>query len=167
MKTLKIRRKRNLTDYRKRINLLKGNRPRIVFRRTNRYLIAQYVTSIETKDRVEIGTSSKVLMEYGWPKEFQNSLKSIPAAYLLGFLMGKKIIAEKKEPPITDFGMARVLHKSRVFAFIKGITDSGVGLGIGEKKDVFPSDERIAGKNLKRDFSEKFKEVKSKISKEQ
>ena len=167
MKTLKKRRRKNMTDYKKRIGLLKGNRPRIVFRKTNRYLIAQYTTSIETKDRVEIGVNSIALMNYGWPKEFKNSLKSMPAAYLLGFIMGKKIINEKKQVPIADFGMTRVLHKSKVFAFIKGLIDSGVGIGTGEKKDAFPSEERIMGKNLKKDFSERFKEIKSKISKKQ
>ena len=164
MKTLKRRRKKNLTDYKKRIAFLKGNRPRIVFRKTNRYLIAQYVTSDETKDVVEIGINSKSLINYGWPKEFQNSLKSIPAAYLLGFLIGKRIMREKRETPIADFGMIRVLHKSKPFAFLKGLIDSG--LSIKQKKDAFPSEERIAGKNLKKDFSGKFKEIKSMIEKE-
>jgi large subunit ribosomal protein L18 len=164
MKMQKARRRENVTDYKKRISLLKGGRPRIVFRKTNRYLTAQYVTSEETKDRVEIGASSKALEKYGWPKEFKNSLKSIPAAYLLGFLIGKRIAKAGKETPIADFGMMRVLHKSRPFAFLKGIIDSG--LNIKQGKDAFPSQDKISGKNLKGDFSEKFMEIKSKMEKE-
>lgn len=163
-KTLKRRRKENKTDYLKRLKLLKSKMPRIVFRKTNRYIIAQYVTSKQAKDKVEIGINSKQLIKYGWPKEFQGSLKSIPASYLTGFLIGKKIIKEKRETPIIDFGMIRVLHKTKLFAFLKGLID--VGIKIKYQKDVFPNDEKITGKNLKKDFSNIFNEIKSKIAHE-
>src|SRR3989339_500834 len=55
MKTLKRRRQEFKTDYNKRIKLLKSQRPRIVFRRTNKYIIAQYVTSYEAQDNVDFG----------------------------------------------------------------------------------------------------------------
>ncbi|HED05211.1 MAG TPA: hypothetical protein ENI61_00840, partial [Ignavibacteria bacterium] len=137
---------------------------RIVFRKTNKYFIVQYVSSKQAKDKVEIGLSSKQLIKYGWPKEFQGSLKSIPASYLTGFLIGKRIINEKKQTPIIDFGMMRVLHKTKIFGFLKGLIDAGVE--IKYKKDVFPNDKKITGKNLKKDFSKIFNEIKSKISKE-
>ena len=57
MKTLKRRRKENKTDYGKRLKLLKSGIPRIVFRKTNKYLIAQYVKSEQTKDKIEIGVN--------------------------------------------------------------------------------------------------------------
>ena len=97
MKKVFNRRREGKTDYGKRIKLLSGGIPRIVFRRTNRYIIAQYVTSKEAKDTIEIGLTSKNLEKYGWPKEMEGSLKSITAAYLTGFLMGKKILKEKKK----------------------------------------------------------------------
>ena len=164
MRTQKRRRKENKTDYSKRLKLLKGNSPRVVFRKTNKYIIAQYVRSEETKDKIEIGITSKKLIEHGWPKNFEGSLKSIPAAYLTGFLLGKKIIKGKKETPIIDFGMARVLKKTGIFSFLKGIVDAGIK--IKYKKDVFPDDKKIAGKNLKEDFSEIFNKIKSSIEKE-
>ena len=164
MRTQKRRRKENKTDYSKRLKLLKGNSPRVVFRKTNKYIIAQYVRSEETKDKIEIGITSKKLIEHGWPKNFEGSLKSIPAAYLTGFLLGKKIIKGKKETPIIDFGMARVLKKTVIFSFLKGIVDAGIK--IKYKKDVFPDDKKIAGKNLKEDFSEIFNKIKSSIEKE-
>ena len=163
MKTLKRRRKSNKTDYGKRLKLLKSEKPRIVFRKTNKYVIAQYITSEETKDKVEIGVNSKQLLNYGWPKEFKESLKSIPASYLIGLLMGKKILTAKKEGPIIDLGMIRNIHKTKVFAFIKGIIDSGINIKSSEK--TFPDEERIKGKHLKKDFSEAFDRIKSNIEK--
>ena len=162
MKTLKRRRHEQKTDYIKRIGMLKSNRPRIVFRRTNRYIIAQYVKSFEAQDKIEEGLTSKALLEYGWPKNLENSLKSIPASYLTGFLIGKKI-AKKDKGSILDIGMIKVLDKGKVFAFLKGLKDAGVNIKTEEKN--FPSEDRIKGKNMKNDFSKAFDEIKLKISK--
>ena len=164
MKTLKRRRKENKTDYIKRINLLKGGFPRIVFRKTNRYIIAGYVISKEAQDKVELGITSKALLKHGWPKEFQGSLKSIPAAYLTGFLFGKKILGKKLETPVIDMGMIRNLHKNKVFGFLKGLKDSGLNIKCEEK--YCPEESRIKGKHLKRDFSKTFEEIKLKLNKE-
>jgi large subunit ribosomal protein L18 len=163
MKTLQRRRREGRTDYMKRFKLLKSSSPRIIFRKTNRYIIAQYVTSKEAQDKIEIGITSKDLKKFGWPAEFEGSLKSIPAAYLTGLLIGKEIIKKKLKTPIVDFGMTRVLSKNRGFAFLKGIVDAGVKIKCDEEQ--FPEEERIMGKNLKEDFSEKFNEIKSKIEK--
>ena len=163
MKTLKRRRKENKTDYLKRINLLKGGFPRIIFRKTNRYIIAQYVISKEAQDKVELGITSKVLLEYGWPKESQGSLKSTPAAYLTGFLFGKKNLVKKLRVPILDIGMIRNLHKNKVFGFLKGLKDSGLNIKCEER--YCPDESRIKGKHLKRDFSKTFEEIKLKIQK--
>lgn len=164
MKTLKRRRKEYKTDYLKRIKLLKSGSPRVVFKKTNKYIIAQYVKSKEAQDKVEMGITSKILIKYGWQKEFEGSLKSIPASYLTGLLIGKKILEKKLEKPIIDFGMIRVLHKNRAFAFLKGLKDSGIEVEC--KEEFFPNEDRIKGKHLKKDFSKMFEEIKSKIQKE-
>lgn len=163
MKTLQRRRREGKTDYMKRFKLLKSLSPRIIFRKTNKYIIAQYVTSKEAQDKIEIGVTSKNLKKFGWPDEFEGSLKSIPAAYLTGFLIGKEIRKKKLKTPIVDFGMTRVLSKNRGYAFLKGLADSGIEIKCDEEQ--FPEEERISGKNLKEDFSETFKEIKSKIDK--
>ncbi len=163
MKTLKRRRKEYKTDYLKRIKLLKSGSPRVVFKKTNKYIIAQYVKSKEAQDKVEVGITSKILIKYGWSKEFGGSLKSIPASYLTGLLIGKKILEKKLEKPIIDFGMIRVLHKNRAFAFLKGLKDSGIEIEC--KEEFFPNEDRIKGKHLKKDFSKMFEEIKSKIQK--
>ena len=163
MKTLKRRKLEGKTDYGKRLKLLKSHSPRLIFRKTNRYKIAQYVTSKQAQDKIEIGITSKKLKQFGWPEEFEGSLKSIPAAYLTGFLMGREINKKGLKTPIVDFGMVRALSKNRGYAFLKGIIDSGVKIKCDEKQ--FPEEERISGKNLKEDFSKIFKEIKSKIEK--
>ncbi len=164
MKTLKRRRKEHKTDYLKRIRLLKSGSSRIIFKKTNRYLITQYVTSKEAKDKIKIGMTSKDLLKYGWPKEFKGSLKSTPASYLIGLLMGKKTLEKKLPEPIINFGMLRVLHKNSAFAFLKGLKDSGIKVKCEDK--LFPPEERIKGKHLKKDFSKIFEEIKSKIENE-
>jgi len=163
MRLPKQRRIKNKTDYHKRLKLLKSGAPRVTFRKTNRYVIAQYVTSREAQDKIEFGITSKKLKNYGWPDKFDGSLKSITASYLTGLLMGKEIIKNKMKTPIVDFGMTRVLSKNRTFGFIKGLIDAGVEIKCSE--DHFPDEERIEGKYMKEDFSKTFKEIKSKIEK--
>jgi len=157
----KRRRRENKTDYGKRIKLLKGGKPRVVFRKSNRYIIAQYVVSKEAQDNVALGVNSKDLIGFGWPKENQGSLKSIPAAYLTGFLMGKKIAEKGLENPIIDFGMNRMLYKTKTYAFLKGVIDSGIK--INAKEEVFPEQDRIQGKHMKNKIN--FNEIKSGIEK--
>lgn len=164
MKTLKRRYKEGKTDYGKRLKLLKGNSPRIVFRKTNKYIISEYITSKHAQDKVEISITSKKLMNYGWPEEFKGSLKSIPAAYLTGLLIGKRISKLKNKNHIIDIGMIRNIHKSKIYAFANGILDSGIKININKK--VFPSEDRIKGKHLKSNFEKTFQLIKSKIEKE-
>ena len=164
MKTLKNRRKKGQTDYSKRIKLLKSGVPRVVFRKTNRYIIAQYITSKGAIDKVIIGLSSRILLNYGWPKEKGGSLKSISASYLTGFLIGKKILKKKLETPICDSGMVRKIQKNRFFAFLNGLQDSGVKIKCDGA--FFPDENRLKGKHLKEDFSKTFEKIKSNIEKE-
>jgi len=164
MKTQRRRRQEGRTDYGKRVKLLKSEKPRLVVRRTNRYIIAQYTLSEDARDKIVFGITSKALLKYGWPEEFRGSLKSVSAAYLTGFLMGKHIQKQKLEQPIIDLGMLRMQHKNKLFSFIKGIIDSGIEISC--KEEAFPEEERIEGKNLKEDFSKHFSKIKSKIESE-
>ena len=163
MRISKRRRTEGKTDYAKRIKLLKSETPRVIFRKTNKYIISEYVTSRAAQDKIEIGITSKKLMEFGWPKDFEGSLKSVPASYLTGLLIGKEIVKNKLKTPIVDFGMTRVISGNKAFAFVKGLVDAGVKINGAEKN--FPDEERISGKNMKKDFSKYFKEIKLKIEK--
>ena len=161
MRTQKRRRKENRTDYLKRLKLLKGETPRLVFRKTNKYIISEYIVSKEAQDSVVMGMDSRKLIEYGWPKTAQGSLKSITASYLTGYLTGKTILKQKLAEPILDAGMNRVLHKNKIYAFLKGLIDSGIKINC--KKEFFPEEERIKGDHLKNKIP--FSEIKSKIDK--
>jgi len=158
MKTLKLRKRKSKTDYANRLKLLKNEKPRVVFRRTNRYILVQYVTSREARDKIEFGITSKELIKYGWPKEAEGSLKSIPASYLTGYLIGKQIIQKKMKTPIVDFGMLRTSHKTKVFAFLQGLLDAEVKI---KCEKGFPEKERIAGGSLKNKID--FQKIKSNI----
>jgi len=161
MRVQKRRRREYKTDYAKRYNLLKSEKPRVIFRKTNRYLISQYVESYEAQDKIIFGFDSRELLKYGWPNKMVSSLKSIPASYLLGYLTGKKIIEKRLEPPILDIGMIRKTHKSKIFAFLKGLID--VKIKIMVEKENFPEENRLKGEHLKNKIP--FNEIKSNIDK--
>jgi len=161
MKVAKRRRREHKTDYGKRIRLLKSGKPRIVFRRTNKYVIAQYVISEEAKDKIIFGVNSKNLLKYGWPENAKGSLKSITASYLIGYLIGKQIKDKKLKQPIIDFGMIRTLHKTKVYGFLKGIIDAGIEIKC--KEEAFPDEQRIKGEHMKNKIS--FEDIKNKIDK--
>jgi len=152
---MKRRRMENKTDYKLRTGLLKSGIPRIVVRRTNKYFILQAVESIEAQDKVIATITSKDLLKNGWDAKKGGSLKSIPAGYLTGILMAKKL---GKGKFIMDLGMARTESGSRVFAVVKGLIDGG--LGISAKKEVFPSEERLNGEHLKDDVKAMIAKVK-------
>jgi len=148
-KFIKKRRKlEGKTDYKARIALLKSNKPRVVFRKSNRYVIGQFIKSKEARDTIIVGVNSKQLMGYGWSKDAVGSLKSIPACYLTGFLLGKKVLDKDKETDtIFDTGLLRSLKKSKIYAFLKGVKDSGLNVKSG--KDIFPDEKKLQGEFMK------------------
>jgi large subunit ribosomal protein L18 len=154
----KRRRRENKTDYKLRTNLLKSKYPRIVVRITNKYFIVQVIESSEAQDRVIAGLTSKKLLENGWDKKNSGSLKSIPAGYLTGLMLAKKL---KKGKFIVDLGMARTIPGSRVYSVVRGLVDGGLDIPCSNK--VFPSDGRLNGEHLSDDLKDIIKRVKEKL----
>jgi large subunit ribosomal protein L18 len=138
----KRRRLEKKTNYSKRMKLLEYSKNRIVIRKTNRYILLQYVESKEAQDSVKYSLSSKSLLSYGWEKT--GSLKNLTAAYLTGLLFGNKI--KKFDKAVLDLGLIRSTMGSRIYSSVKGIIDSGVKLSCDEK--MFPSENRIKDKNF-------------------
>ena len=162
MKVNKKRRISGKTDYAARKSLLKSGKARIVIRKTNKYILIQYVKSFEAKDKIILGVSSYDLIKRGWPKEASGSLKSISAAYLTGYLAGKEIQAKEKKPEaIVDLGLYRNIHGSRLHAAVKGLIDSGVKLNANAK--AFPTEERIKGENANKIIRQNFDKIKGSI----
>lgn len=139
-KTQRRRRKQTKTDYKARLAMLKSEKPRLVVRRTNKYIIAQLVESDVAQDKTIARANSKDLLQNGWPKEQSGSLKSLTAAYLTGYMLAKKLSGKVKEA-IFDIGLNRNIKGGRIYAVLKGAIDGG--LEIPFNKDSFPSDERF------------------------
>lgn len=149
----KRRRLESKTNYTKRLILLKGNHLRLVVRKTNKYLILQIVESENAKDKVLYAVNTRDLLKQGWPADKSGSLKSLAASYLAGLLLGKKAKEIQKDASvILDSGLIPNTQGSRVYAVVKGISDSGINIKYDEK--VIPSDEMIKGKY---EFFEKIK----------
>ena len=161
MKTPKKRNIERRTDYKARLILLKSEKPRIAVRKTNNYIIAQYIKSYEGQDKIITGVTSKELLNYGWDKKFIGSLKSIPAAYLTGKLLGNKIIEKKGKEAILDIGLAKNIAGSRIYAVLKGLVDAGIEIPCNEKS--FPAEERLLGKHLKDDIQKMIEKIKDKL----
>lgn len=157
MRTIKKRRRlEGKTDYRARLGMLKSNKSRVVFRKTNKYIIGQFIKSDEAQDKVSIGISSKDLEGFGWPKEASGSLKNLAASYLTGFMLGKKVIdKEGKVNAIFDIGLGRNIPKSRAYAFLRGVIDAG--LAIACEKEVLPEEAKIKSRQ------NNFDKIKEKI----
>ncbi|RLG07954.1 MAG: 50S ribosomal protein L18 [Thaumarchaeota archaeon] len=135
------RRREGLTDYRQRLKLVKSGLPRLVVRKTNRYIIVQVIKPKLGGDETILTVTSKKLREYGW----KASLKNTPAAYLTGLLAGL-MVKDKVEKAILDIGLQRPSKGARVFAAALGFRDAGVEIPLGEEK--LPSEDRIKGKHI-------------------
>lgn len=145
-KTQRRRRKEGKTDYKARLTLLKSGELRLVIRKTNRYIIAQIVQSHGAQDAVVASVNSRDLLEKGWPKEKTGSLKSLHAAYLTGFMLGKHAKTKSKDI-ILDAGLQRNVKQSRIYAALKGAIDAG--LNVAHSESALPTKERMdANKEL-------------------
>lgn len=154
-KKQKRRREERKTDYKARFALLKSEKPRLVVRKTNRYIIAQIVVSDIAQDRVIVAANSKELLSKGWPKEKSGSLKSLPAAYLTGFLVVKKLKTKIGEV-VLDIGLQRNTPYSRLYAALKGAIDAG--LKVPHDPSVLPDIKRIQANEKIKSLFEKIKE---------
>lgn len=137
------RRRKQKTDYRLRLGLLKSGKERCVIRKSNYYITASVVKYAPEGDKCLVYTSSNELKKYGW----SFSGKNLPACYLTGYLCGKKLLKKNIKEVIPDLGRYNTKHSERLYATIKGIIDSGVNLPCDKNK--FPAEERIKGEHIK------------------
>ena len=128
------------TNYKKRGTMLTGKRDFITVNITNQNTQVQILTPGMTGDKVIASAHSRYLLEKGW----KGSRKSVPAAYLTGYLAGKKALGQGAKDAIMYTGTRR--YTQRMAAALKGIVDAGVQVPADEK--TFPPDERINGEHL-------------------
>ena len=150
------RKRQGKTNYRKRLILLKSGKVRLVIRITNRNIIAQAVEYYPKGDKILAGVDSRSLIKYGW----NSSKKNMPAAYLTGYLLGKKINGKVKDA-IFDTGLQNAKKNRVLYSALKGSIDAGLKIPV--KEDVFPNQEDIMGKHIKGDLGNLFEKVKKAI----
>lgn len=164
--TVSYRRKREgKTNYKKRLELLKGRTDRIVVRKTNKQIIMQIIRYSENGDNVLITTQSKELQKKGW----KHSLKNTPAAYLTGMLIAKKAQEKEINTAVVDLGLQTPIKGSKLFAAVKGAIDNGLQIKAGE--EIFPSEERIKGEHISsyldnhKNITNDFEKIKKELAK--
>jgi len=151
------RRREGRTDYKARRGFLTSGKPRIVIRKTNRYIIAQIIKSEEARDFIVVGVNSKELSKFGW----KNSFKNVPAAYLTGLLIGKKASEKGIKEIILDIGLQRSTKGSRIYSVLKGAIDAG--LSVEYSKEILPEEKRITGIHINEEIEKEVKRIKEKI----
>lgn len=153
------RRNEGKTDYGARIKLIDLDKARMVVRITNNHIIAQIIKVAPEGDETIISAHSNELKKMGW----LGSTKNSSAAYLTGFLCGKKALAEDVNEAVLDIGLKSPTKGTKVFAVLKGAVDSGLQMPHGES--VLPDDKRIKGEHVAQ-YAESLseEEVKQKFS---
>ena len=136
------RRRKVMTDYASRLALLKSGKPRLVVRKTNRYIIAHIANSGDKGDLTVTSATSKQLAQYGFAGKC-----NAPSAYLTGFLVAKRAIAAGVTEANLDIGLHTSTQGSIVFVALKGAVDAGLKSNLDEAK--LPDESRINGSHLK------------------
>lgn len=151
------RRREGKTDYRRRLALLKSGKVRAVVRKTLANTIVQFVDFTPEGDRVLASAISKELERFAWKVGTGN----VPAAYLTGYLAGKRALAAGVKEAVLDIGLHPPTGGGRVFAALKGVLDAGVRIPHGE--EVLPDEARIRGEHISEEVLKLFEEVKAKL----
>jgi large subunit ribosomal protein L18 len=164
--TVRYRRKREgRTDYKKRLELLKGRIDRLVIRKTNTQIILQIVKYQPDGDQVLLTVNSGELKKNGW----KHSCKNIPAAYLAGVLLAKRAKQKGLNHVIIDLGLQTPLQGSKLFAAVKGAKEGGLDIPVNE--EIYPSPDRIKGEHIAKyldnhkNVTQDFEKIKSELSK--
>ncbi|MCL5433755.1 MAG: 50S ribosomal protein L18 [Candidatus Marsarchaeota archaeon] len=140
LKRIKKRRAKGLTNYKKRIALLKGNYIRAVIRKSNRNILVQFVIldEKERSDKIVGSVNSSILKNFGWEPK-----RNIPTAYLTGLLAAKKF-QDKGNEVVLDMGLYKPIKSSIIYAAAKGIVDGGIKL----RNNIEVDENRIKGAHI-------------------
>ena len=120
--------------------MLMGKRDFITVNITNENTQVQILKPGMEGDKVVASAHSRYLLEKGW----KGSRKSVPAAYLTGYLAGKKALGQGAKDAILYTGTRR--YTQRMAAALKGVIDAGVEVPAND--ETFPPEDRINGEHL-------------------
>lgn len=136
------RRREERTNYYSRKKLLSSHEARAVVRRSNKNVSIQFAEFGMQGDSVLASANSRELKGMGWTR----SCSSIPAAYLTGYLAGKRALKAGIEYAVLDIGMQKVQYGGVLFATVAGMCDAGLEVPHGD--DVLPDEDRLLGKHI-------------------
>ncbi|MBD3186583.1 50S ribosomal protein L18 [Candidatus Bathyarchaeota archaeon] len=146
------RRREGKTNYYLRRNLLLSGKNRVVIRPSVKNIVCQVVDAHLKGDIILTSATSKELeKKYDWKFGRGN----VPAAYLTGYLLGKKALKVNAGDCIADIGLR--VHLERTYAALKGVIDAG--MDVPHSGDVFPDEERLKGKHIE-NFAKVIKDKK-------
>ena len=149
---------RKRTNYRRRSNMLKSGLPRLVVRKTDSSIIAHIVEFRPEGDKTIAMARGTDLKKFGWDLSGKNS----PAAYLIGYLLGKR--SNVKEA-ILDKGNMTLKKNSFMYYVMKGLKDFGVDVHTNEIKI---DEERLYGQHISSYYPNKtgnqFSAVREKVN---
>ncbi len=141
--TVYFRRKRDgFTNYRRRLKMLTSNKPRLVVRKSLKNIQANIVEYSKKGDIVRVTCHSAILKRLGWNYGTGN----LPAAYLVGFMLGEKAKAANFKDAVLDIGINKSVKGSRVYAVLAGALDAGLKVPYGE--NILPEKDRLSGKHI-------------------
>jgi large subunit ribosomal protein L18 len=156
IKTLK-RIRNNKTNYRKRKAVLISKRNFITVRISNQNIHCQLIKPAIKGDIVLSFSSSKELTKFEW----KGSTNNLSACYLVGLMLGKKMLAKKIDSAILYTGQAS--FTSKIAACLKGIAAAGVNIPLSE--ETLPDENRINGSHISQ-YATILKEDKNKYEKQ-
>lgn len=117
-----------------------GKRDFVTVHISNENTLVQIHKPEMTGDKVIAFAHSRYLVSKGW----KGSRKNIPAAYLTGYIAGKKALGKGAKNAILYSGTKK--YTQRMAAALKGVVDAG--LEIPANSETFPPEQRIKGEHL-------------------
>ncbi len=155
------RRREGKTNYYLRRRLLVSRLTRFVVRKSLNHLIVQLINPKVNGDLTIVSVNTKELQtKYGWKAGTGN----LPAAYLVGYIAGKKALSKGIKQAIVDIGLYPCVSGSRTLAAIKGALQAGLKIPVEE--NILPDDDRVKGVHIK-EYYEKIVGGELKTSKHQ
>lgn len=134
------RRRARITNYAKRLALLKSNLPRLVVRKTNRGVLVQVIEFTPKFDKTVISVSPHDLKKLGWP-----AYSNLPTAYLTGLLCASLAKKKKINKVVLDVGLSTPTKGSFIFTVQKGAIDGGLEIPVGK---IEVDMDRASGKHI-------------------
>jgi len=128
------------TNYKKRKIMLMGKRDFVTVQISNENTQVQIHKPEMAGDKIIASAHSRYLISKGW----KGSRKNIPAAYLTGYLAGKKAMGKGAKNALLYSGTRK--YTQRMAAALKGVIDAG--LEVAANSETFPPEKRINGEHL-------------------